>query len=260
MRTTAARPRRLVERSAPANDLTHAGLSDRGERRSANQDRWAVDPALGLYMVADGMGGTPRGGLAAQIVIEMLPYFLRKHLRGVHDLADPRALIRTRAALVELNRRVRLESQQHPSLTGMGSTVVCALVWEDQAVIAHLGDSRAYLFRDGELELLTRDHSRAQERVDRGEPPSTVPATPPLGRLTRFIGMASEVSPDARLQTLRPDDCLLLCSNGLWEMLSPEEIRGILQLDLPPQEICRLLVDAANLAGGLDNIAILLLR
>jgi protein phosphatase len=248
------------KRPAAPTVVEATGISDGGRQRSANQDRWAADAVLGLYLVADGMGGTAHGELAAQMVVEMLPVILRKELRGLRDLGDPRAIDRARTALIQLNRAVWLESQQDPSLVGMGSTVVFAQVWEGHALIGHLGDSRAYLFRNGSMEQLTQDHSVEQRMLQRGElTPGQASDRRLSGRLTRFAGMAGEARPDIRQVPLAPGDQLLLCSNGLWEMVRVAEMEAVLRLGWPLQESCRLLVDAANVAGGADTVAVLLI-
>ena len=137
----------------------------------------------------------------------------------------------------------------------MGATVVFGLVWDRQALIGHVGDSRAYLLRGDALEQLTKDHSTVQRLLDeRKIEPEQVAAHPSAGELTRYIGLSREVTADVRLVDLEPDDLLLLCSDGLSSMLEPVEIEGILSLRLPPEQTCRLLVDTANLKGGDDNI------
>jgi protein phosphatase len=236
----------------------HAGLSDIGHVRADNQDRWAADPALGLYVVADGMGGAAAGALAAQVVVETLPPLLRQRLHGVADLGAPVAADCLAGALAELSERVRAGSHGRPDLDGMGSTVVLALVRGTEALVAHLGDSRAYLLRDGRLELLTRDHSLAQLLVDCGEiAPEDAGLHPGRAQLTRYVGMPGEALPEVTSLSLRPGDRLLLCSDGLTTMLDDNLIRTILASRAGPDETCRRLVASANAAGGRDNITAL---
>ncbi len=239
--------------------IEYAGLSDRGRYRRHNEDRWLADPALGLYLVADGMGGAAAGEEAAQFVVDALPPLLRRQLRGLRDLADSRAPERLAEALTTLSGQLWQESQKHPYLTGMGAAVVCALVWERRALVGHLGDSRAYLFHQDRLEQLTRDHSAVQGLVDRGVITAAEAARhPESGSLTRFVGMGPNAVPETCSRELRPGDRLLLCSDGLSSMVGDQEMTGILQLNLPPSPTCNLLVDTANLMGGDDNITVVL--
>ncbi|MFN4258715.1 MAG: PP2C family protein-serine/threonine phosphatase [Gemmataceae bacterium] len=239
--------------------LIDAALSDCGLSRQVNEDRLLIERKMGLYAVIDGMGGSADGELAARLVVEHLPLIMRKHLRGMYSLASPRAEQRIRAALGELSSQIHYEGLARSGALGLGATIVLALAWETEVLIAHLGDSRAYLYRDGELEQLTKDHSPVQALIDRGElNPRDAIHHPSYGRLTRFLGMPGDAVADVRHLPLLPNDQLLLCSDGLTEMLSSAELTGIFALGLPPRETCQLLVDAAKLAGGADNITVLI--
>ena len=301
--------------------IRYAGLTDVGRVRAANEDRWFADPGQGLYLVADGIGGCVAGGLASQIVAEVLPRLLRRKLAGLASPAPPPTLARrasegpppptrsvsegsptlarstsercprvglashapspphrgsapsgvpnpavselTRqvsAALVELSEQLHKESQATPGLKGIGSTVVVALVRGWQAVIAHLGDSRAYLLRAGRLEQLTKDHTLAQLLVDQGEIlPEDVANHPARSQLTRFVGMSTAALPEAESVELAPGDRLLLCSDGLSGMLSDQQMLVLLSEHAEPAEACRHLIAAANQAGGKDNITAVIL-
>jgi protein phosphatase len=238
--------------------IAFAGLTDRGRVREQNEDRWFADPRLGLYLVSDGMGGTLAGGLAAQIVVEALPPLLGRSLEGIADLASLEARDRVLATLVELSDRIRQESKGQPGLDGMGATVVLALIRAHHAWVAHMGDSRAYLLREGTLEPLTRDHSIVRLLIDHGDiSPEEAAHHPSQGQLTRHVGMAREALPEIRPLELHPGDRLLLCSDGLTVMLGDEEVRAILVQSATPDEACRRLIAAANESGGRDNITAL---
>lgn len=241
--------------------LSYAGLSDRGRVRAQNEDRWAADPDQGLYIVSDGMGGEMAGALAAKIVVETLPPLLRQRLGNLTNLAASEAEERLQAALAQLSDRLREQSQGQPGLEGMGATVVLALIREEQALIAHMGDSRAYLWRRGRLSQLTRDHSIIQLLLDAGEiRPDAVAMHPARGQLTRFIGMPGEALPEVRAVVLYSGDRLLLCSDGLTGMVGEKELWAILKQKLSSQVMCQCLVEAANAAGGKDNITVVVIN
>jgi len=238
---------------------TYAGLSDVGRVRQKNEDRWFAESQQGLFLVADGVGGAAAGGLAAQVVVEVLPPLLRKKLQGIEQLEDPLATERIVEALAELSDRLRKESVGRPGMAGTGSTVVLALVRGRVAIVAHMGDSRAYLVRRGQLEQLTKDHSLVQLLIDCGEiEPEQAATHPASGQLTRFVGMPDEALPEARLVELLPGDRLLLCSDGLTGMLDDRRLAAILKRNLRAEEACRHLVAAANEAGGKDNVTVVI--
>ncbi len=235
--------------------ITHAGLTDVGRVRQENQDRWFADAEEGLYLIADGIGGSRDGGLAAQIVVEVLPPLLRARLQPFRDLADPTCQQELVATVAELSDRLQSESREQFGAGGLGSTVVLAVVRGTRALVAHLGDSRAYLLRGGRLQQLTHDHTLVQILIDSGEVTVQEAARHPArGQLTRYVGMPSEPLPESQLVELAADDRLLLCSDGLSGMLDGEVLTGILQRQSEPAEACRRLVEAANDAGGQDNI------
>lgn len=238
----------------------YAGLTDLGRVRRENEDRWFADPQQGLFLVADGIGGSFAGGLAAKVVVEVLPALLKRKLNGVNKFDGEGALPRILEALADLSNRLRNESKSQPGASGMGSTVVLIVVHGRSAVVAHMGDSRAYRFREGRLEQLTKDHSLVQLLLDCGEIQAEDAATHPAkGHLTRFVGMPQQALPEGRLLDLRPGDHLLLCSDGLTGMLDDQEIVAILAQQASAGELCRLLVAAANEAGGKDNITAVIL-
>ncbi len=239
--------------------VSYAGLSDVGRLREANEDRWFADPRLGLYLVADGIGGSAAGGVASQIVAEVLPRLLWRRLQGAEAPAHAELAEQVSAALVELSERLREESCRALGLKGMGSTVVLTLLHDRQAVVAHMGDSRAYLLHAGRLKQLTNDHTISQLLVDHGKlAPDEAASHPTHGQLTRFVGMATEALPETASIELAPGDRLLLCSDGLTGMLSDGQILEILSQPLDPDDACRRLIAAANEAGGKDNLTALI--
>ncbi len=240
--------------------ITHAAVSDPGRVREKNEDRWFADPRQGLYVVCDGMGGQAAGAVAAEIVVQTLPALLSQQLNNVSDLGSPAARERLLAALAELSKRVRAGSVHQAGLEGMGSTVVLALIENDQALVAHMGDSRAYLLRAGTMEQLTHDHSLLQLLLDCGEvAPDEAADHPSRCQLTRYVGMTGEALPEARLVAMLPGDRLLLCTDGLTNMVSDQELLALLQQSVEPRAACESLVSAANAAGGKDNVTALVI-
>ena len=235
--------------------IAYAGLTDRGRVREQNEDNWFGDPDQGLFVVSDGMGGHAAGEVASKIVVETLPRLLRQRMKGSKDLSNPGASRGIVSAISELSNQVRDESKNRPGLAGMGATVVIALIRDAHALIAHMGDSRAYLFKDGRLEQFTKDHSIIQLLIDSGEiTPEEAVTHPARGKITRYVGMQGEPIPEARFLELEPGDRLLLCSDGLTGMVSDSEITNVLRAATAPEITCQSLVEAANAVGGEDNI------
>lgn len=234
-----------------------AGATDRGQTRERNEDHLALDRGLGVAVVADGMGGLPHGDVASREAVAAVMTYLRAASRP----AAPASLT---AALSAANQRVRERAgSQGGSL--MGTTAVVAGIDGSVCRIAYAGDSRAYRYRRGELALLTRDHSMVQDMVDRGLLSADAARSSP-GRnvITRAVGLEAEFEADSVELTVEAGDLLLLCSDGFWDMLSDVEIAALLagcgagQVGL--EGCVDVLVAAANDAGGLDNITVVLAR
>jgi PPM family protein phosphatase len=233
---------------------THAGLSDVGQIRQENQDRWFVDTVRGIYMVADGMAGIAAGGLAAQIVVEVLPRLLCSKLDALQGADDSELAQQILTSIVELSNRLRREGEAQVDAHGLGSTVVLAIVRECHAIIAHLGDSRAYRLHDANLKQLTEDHSIVQLLVETGEiTAEEARQHPARGQLTRYVGMQSEPFPNSTVVNIVPGDRLLLCSDGLHGTLNDATIGAILRKHSAPEAACRRLIATANETGGPDN-------
>jgi protein phosphatase len=198
--------------------------------------------------------------IAPEVVVQRLPVLFQEILNGKAELSDPKLRQQIGVLLEQLNVEVHVEMAKHGEL-GLGATLVLALVRAGQALIVHLGDSRAYLFRDGELQQLTWDHSYFQELVLRGVISAAEAQDARFnGGPTRFLGMADEAEADFQLLQLHPRDRLLLCSDGLTGMLRDPEIGKILGKKAAPAQLCHLLVEAANEAGGDDNITALVIE
>ncbi|MBV6340007.1 Stp1/IreP family PP2C-type Ser/Thr phosphatase [Candidatus Magnetobacterium casense] len=239
--------------------ISYAGLTDKGRIRKRNEDNWSVDPEKGVYIVSDGMGGHAAGDLASRLVVEMLPILLNKRMKDVTALNSAKATEQLNVALTELNEQVRSVSKSKPGLSGMGATVVLLLVRDMTALLAHMGDSRAYLLRNGKFKQMTMDHSVIQVLINSGEiTPEEASTHPARGKITRCIGMAGDALPETMLLELKPGDRILLCSDGLTGMLTDNTIMDIISEYSDNKAACQALIDSANNAGGLDNITVVL--
>ena len=234
--------------------MPYAGFSDLGRKRARNDDRWGADTALGLYVVADGVGSTSNGDLAAAMVVEMLPGYVARDLADL-DLRDAQVTERLGRAMTEMCNDLFVRSRTEPLLASADTTVVAAVISDSRAVIAHLGDSRAYLYRDRQLERLTSDHTVVQAVIDAGELTAEQAAHhPSRSVVTRHVLMAPPARPDVRALDLRPGDRILLSSDGLHGLVDDATLAAILTDYPDPAAACQALIDAANHAGGPDNI------
>jgi protein phosphatase len=242
----------------PMKTITAEGLTDQGRVRKQNEDNYFVDLEQGLFIVSDGMGGHVAGELASRIVVEVLPPYLSENMESIQDLSDPKATAFILETLSDLSAHIRNESNKRPEFAGMGATIVLALIRDDHVLIAHIGDSRAYLLRGERFEQLTKDHSIIQILIDTGEITQEEVATHPArSKITQYVGMNGEVLPEIRVIELLPYDRLLLCTDGLTGMVADSIISELLLKNPNPEYACRTLVDTANAVGGKDNITVI---
>jgi protein phosphatase len=232
-------------------------ISDLGKVRQGNEDAYALLPDKNLFIVSDGMGGEQAGTKASEIVVKVLPPMVEQRLGQAY--AKPAEVSNAlRDAIVELSRQVREQSAGQPRLAGMGATVVLAYFLEDQVIVANMGDSRAYLYRNKRLKQLTEDHSVVGILLRRGEINEEQALDHPARhQISRYIGMEGEVYPDVRAVKLSAKDRFLLCSDGLTGMVADVAIARLLEEWADPDLVCGSLVSAANAAGGRDNITAL---
>jgi PPM family protein phosphatase len=224
--------------------------TDVGRVREGNEDSYmARDP---LYAVADGMGGHQGGEVASKVALETLE---RLTLEASGDTAP--SLV---DAVREANRDVLERASTDPGLHGMGTTLTALVSGGDRILLAHVGDSRAYLLRDGDMEQLTEDHTVAEGLVQEGRlTPQEAEIHPQRNILTRALGVDGDIEVDETTHGVRPGDRILLCSDGLTGMVPEQEIQRILTELEDPQRAAEILVDAANDAGGQDNITAVVL-
>jgi len=239
--------------------LVAFGLSDVGHCRETNEDNYFFDTALGLYAVADGMGGHAAGEVASRLAVDAIEELFRRN-GGIGASAEE-AAEKLQAAVAEANRRICDSIHSHVEQRGMGTTVVTLLAVGDRIVVGHVGDSRAYLLRDGVLERLTHDHSWVSEQVKAGLLTNDDAQRHPMRNIvTRALGSRADVSADVVERRTRPGDVYLLCSDGLNAMLHDDQIREALDRHREdPEGACRALIDAANARGGEDNTTVIVL-
>ena len=228
----------------------YAGKTDVGRQRSANEDSLIVAPPF--FAVADGMGGAKAGEVASSTAAGVFD-----------DQPDPSASAEAQLAAIahEANRRIYELSVSDESRRGMGTTLTVAKVHDHEVSLGHVGDSRAYLLRDGEIEQLTRDHSLVAELERSGQiSPEAAEHHPQRSIITRALGPEPSVEVDTYTLTGREGDLFLICSDGLTTMISDSDVASILRSAGSLDEAAEALVRAANQSGGKDNITVVLFR
>jgi len=231
--------------------------SNQGMVRSSNEDSFAADPVKRLFLVADGMGGHAAGEVASQIAAATMT----EVVGPVNDSGEEFEEV-LRAAAEAANSRIYETQREKPELAGMGSTLTALTFRDNLYYIAQVGDSRAYLLREGQLEQLTRDHSLVWHLFESGIlRKEELSSHPQKNLITRSIGPHAQIEVDIERGDARPGDVYLLCSDGLTDVLSDDDICEILSgVKKSPQEICDLLVDRANQNGGPDNVTAVVVR
>ena len=242
------------------------GFTDTGLARQTNQDTFVVDNDLCLWIVADGMGGHAGGSTASQLAVKAIndniasatisfPDF-RNRIDQVEELLC--------SAVAAADSLIRATADTTPDLKGMGTTVVIGLFYpgpEPSIALAHVGDSRAYLIRARCISALTTDHSFVQRLVSEGRISLDEARTHPQQNvLLRALGVEKQLPPDITIHPLRPNDILILCTDGLTKMLEEQDILDyVLTFQESPDEMCRQLIDAANARGGKDNTTVIVI-
>jgi protein phosphatase len=236
--------------------LDAAARSDVGLRRSANEDSYALAASLGLYLVADGMGGHVAGQVASQLAAKSTV----EALQDIHD-SDASLTEKLRYCVAWANRSIFDTAEVKPDLAGMGTTLVAVLAGSGRLALAHVGDSRAYLVRGGRIRQLTDDHSLVAELVRRRElSPDAAQDHPHRHVLTRALGVRRRVDADLAELTPTAGDVLVLCSDGLTNHVADAEVAALVSSETVLDEVCARLVDLANARGGEDNITVALIR
>ncbi|WP_438036817.1 Stp1/IreP family PP2C-type Ser/Thr phosphatase [Sorangium sp. So ce204] len=245
-------------------------MTDVGRQRKHNEDNVLVKSDLGLFVVADGMGGHNAGNVASALATKSLDNFFEATRAGSlpgpvpadEQELDPEAR-RVVAAIRKANHDVFVISNTYTQHQGMGSTVVAAYVSceTEQIHVGHVGDSRCYRIRHGEIEQLTKDHSLINDALAlKPDLSQDELARLPKNIITRALGMKDAVKVDIRSEPTQPGDVFLLCSDGLSGMISEQQMLDVFDVTQDPHEACELLIEMANEAGGTDNISALIVR
>jgi serine/threonine protein phosphatase PrpC len=245
--------------------LEVAGRTDVGRVRPSNEDHFGYDEGLGIFVVCDGMGGHAAGEVASQIAVDTVLAYFREREPAVEDdayLDDAPLGARLLAdAVKKANDAILAYAEQNKNTSGMGTTLVAARFADGMFSIANVGDSRIYLFREGQLLQLTEDHSLVMEQVRRGMITlEQAKRSSAQNIITRALGTDESTLPDLGEFPAQDGDTLLLTTDGVLRHVDDAEIRGILQQLPSLQAACDTLVDAANEGGGEDNSTCMLIR
>jgi len=242
--------------TVPVPGIRVAGDTNVGKVRTTNEDSMIVDSLRGLYVVLDGMGGANAGDVASQTARDAIRDFVVQRRQTM----EPKALLE--AAIQHGSASVYKAAQASRERHGMGTTVVgCLVIDAKRAVVAHVGDSRAYLLRNGRIQTLTRDHTIVEELVDRGLlSPDEAERHPYKNVLSRNLGAKPEARVDVVEVEIKPGDRLLLCSDGLYGYASAEAIQYLLGSGDEPQHVARDLIDLALRGGGGDNVTTIVIE
>lgn len=258
-----------------------AAQTDRGRKRTSNEDAFGYSVEHGVYLVCDGMGGAAAGEIASSLAVEEVLKLVTErrdaagHASGRSAAGAPLPKI-AEDAVIAANEAIHSRGQRNVRLSGMGTTLVGLLTGlpddpaaESRVWILNVGDSRCYRLRRGHMELRTQDHSLVEEQIRMGRMTRAEAARSPLRNvITRALGTQANVTPDVLEEEVEPGDLFLLCSDGLTRELADDKIEAILNVGLAEpgdgeaqlEQVCAKLIQAANKAGGSDNITCLIVR
>ncbi len=233
------------------------GKTDIGRHRSSNQDEFAysiLNERVCFGLVCDGMGGENGGQIASTTAAQTIYELLHAHLTA--ELTEEQVKAVLVQAVSQANEAVYRRSLQEPEYSGMGTTAVVAVVLDGKGYVVHVGDSRAYRFKAGELNQITKDHSLVQSLVDQGKiTQEQAKNHPQKNMITRAVGVTGKVDIDFVSLGDLGSGSILLCSDGLSGLCEQSEMEEIL-LQTPPNQVCETLVEQANRNGGFDNITV----
>jgi len=249
--------------------VSSAAATDTGLRRSTNEDSFSIRGDLGLFVVADGMGGHAAGEVASKAAVEGIVAFVEATVAMSPDQTwpipfDPEQSVnanRLCAGFRMGNRQLAAQIASSSELRGMATTAVAVLIEGDTGTLAHVGDSRAYRLRDGQLERLTRDHSWVEEQIRVGALSESAARQHPWRNIvTRALSGSEELEVDIQEVALQSGDRLLLCSDGVFTVLGDDEISDVLRAEGDLDSRCQALIQGANDGGGPDNVTAVVLE
>ena len=249
--------------------VSSAAATDTGLRRSTNEDCFSVREELRLFVVADGMGGHAAGEIASQAVVEGIVAFVEATQAMSPDQTwpipfDPEQSVnanRLRAGFQMGNRRLAAQIASSSELRGMATTAVAVLIDGGTGTLAHVGDSRVYRLRDGQLDRLTRDHSWVEEQIRVGALSEAAARRHPWRNIvTRALSGSEDLDVDIQEVALRSGDRLLLCSDGVFTVLDDDQIGELLRRETDLHSLCHALIQGANDGGGPDNVTAVVLE
>jgi serine/threonine protein phosphatase PrpC len=251
-----------------AVQIVSSGSSDVGRVRTNNEDSFRIVEALNLFILSDGMGGEAHGEVASAMAVDVINKYCEseKEDSGATVLEEVPANINSQTrklknAVAQANFQIFQSAQKNPEQRGMGATITALWLKDTLMSIAHVGDSRAYLLRSGNLQQLTNDHSLVAEQVRRGLiTPQQAEESEMQSVLLRALGAHPEVEIDTDEVEIIPRDVLLLCSDGLTRMVTEPEIAGALQAETIPSAAAERLIALANENGGIDNVTVIVVR
>ena len=250
----------IKEKGAASEPKRVFGMTDVGMTRTNNEDYFLISPAKRLYIVADGMGGHSAGEVASLNAVEAVNDYLAPELLARVEAGGEALEAEMKTALRQANRKVLAMAEADAAYRGMGCTLVAAMIAGSDLHVCHVGDARAYVSGGKGIRALTTDHSKVMDLVRAGQmQPEEARKSPLKNELSQAIGMPGEVAPDHTRHAIGDKDKILLCSDGLWDMLSDEAIHEILRQEKPAKALCEALVSAANQAGGHDNITVVVI-
>lgn len=237
--------------------VRYAAITDRGRKRKINEDYYHAE--YPVFVVADGLGGHRGGEIASKLAVNSFVDYLKhsyKSARSVNELAKI-----MEKSILEIGKKLLKESSKNEELEGMGTTISAAVFYKDYLTIAHVGDSRVYLLRKGNLKQITKDHTFVQMLVDRGEITAEEAKEHPLkNALLQAVGTDALFEVEIKTLKLIPSDALLLCTDGLHSHLTETQIIEVLKSELSTEDKVKRLVRQALDAGGNDNITAILLE
>lgn len=232
-----------------------AAITDPGRCREKNEDAFLMEPEVGLFLVSDGMGGHPGGEVASDFVAENLSVRIETGLHALRSKSSRAVCNLLKKCVGFHSRELYHEGQSESAPSNMGATVVLCLLLEGRCYVVNVGDSRLYRLRKNRFVQISHDHSYVNELIQKGQlHPDEATDHPDSAVITQYIGMEKKTRPHIRSFQLCHKDRLLLCSDGLTDMLSDKTIKTVLSEALSPQQTAQALVEQANDAGGHDNI------